>query len=128
MFMRLFCSAALLAVCLALVTASPAEAKGKGQGKGIGKGHKEVSSGEFRKTRDRDSTTVRVVRRDRRNDERRIRRDGERRGRVIDDDFDHSDVFSGLPPGLGKRYELPPGLAKRDSLPPGLAKWRSVPP
>ena len=86
---------------------------GQRQGKGIGKGHKIVSTDEFRKRGDRDTTRVRVSRRDGRTDERRIRRNDERRVRVVDDEFDHSGDFSGLPPGLGKRYELLPGLAKR---------------
>jgi len=111
---------------LAIGFAAMAEAQGKGKGKGVGNARKVVSGQIFVRKGGGDSTAFRVTRSDRRNKERS--------GRILDNSVFATDVFHGLPPGLGKRHDnLPHGLAKRriDSLlnlPQGLAKDHPIPP
>ena len=126
MFVRLFCSIVLLTITLSLASMAPAEAKGKGKGRGVGNTQNVVSGEVFGRKGGGDSTAFRVTRSDRRNKERS--------GRILDNSVFATDVFHGLPPGLGKRHDnLPHGLAKRriDSLlnlPQGLAKDHPIPP
>ncbi len=110
-----------LAVAAVLVQPAWAEPRGKGQFKAVGKAHGDISAPRFGKSQRRDGTTVRAFRRNKRGDDRPVR--------IIDEFFNGTDGFHGLPPGLAKRHgDLPYGLAKRGHLPPGLAKGHGVPP
>ena len=113
----------IVALAVAAVLAQPASAepRGKGQIKAVGKAHGAISAPGIGKSGRRDGTAIRVIRRNKGDDDRVVR--------IIDDIFSDTDGFHGLPPGLGKRHRnLPHGLAKRGHLPPGLAKGHGVPP
>ena len=115
----------IVALAVAAVLAQPAwaEPRGKGQFKSVGKAHGDISAPRFGKSQRRDGMTVRAFRRNQGDDDRPVR--------IIDEFFNGTDGFDGLPPGLAKRHgDLPYGLAKRGvgNLPPGLAKGRGVPP
>ncbi len=115
----------IVALAVAAVLAQPASAepRGKGQFKAVGKAHGALSAPGFGKSGRRDGTTLRVIRRNKGDDDRVVR--------IIDDILGGTDGFRGLPPGLAKRHgNLPHGLAKRGfgNLPPGLAKDHPIPP
>ena len=125
----------IVALAVVAILAQPvsADAKGKGLNKGAVRFHGGASAQDTVRTPG-DARTIRVIRSDRRDGTRTVRmigtdrRDRDRVVRIVDDRFDHIDIFRGLPPGLGKRDQLPHGLAKRAFLPPGLAKGHGVPP
>ncbi len=115
----------IVALAVAAVLAQPASAepRGKGQFKAVGKAHGALSAPGIGNSGRRDGTTVRVIRRNKGDDDRVVR--------IIDDILGGTDGFHGLPPGLAKRHgNLPHGLEKRGfgNLPHGLAKGHGVPP